>query len=231
MALIAKNVHLVDDIYKMEIPFEEEVLPGQFFMLRAWDKDPLLSRPISVHDYQDGVLTFLYQQVGKGTEILSVLKSGDEIELTGPLGTGFPDIDGDLVAVGGGIGIAPLLYACRSFKAKHPDRRLRVYLGYREHPYQVDAFEAFADAVIVDVGGIIIDQVEMAEDEVFITCGPEIMMKALCQRVSNPGYLSLESVMACGIGVCLGCSCDTAAGRKKVCTDGPVFERHLAPGV
>lgn len=225
MAIVKSNTHLRDDIYLLEVFYAGPVQPGQFFMVRAWDKDPLLSRPISTHDYQDGVLSFLYQVIGKGTQILAGLKEGDELTLLGPLGKSFPEIDTDLVAVGGGIGIAPLYYACRDFKEKHPDKKLRVYLGFRLGGYRVEAFEAIADEVIINIGGIIVDDVELKEGETFITCGPEIMMKALCDKVEGPGYLSLESHMACGIGACLGCTCKTEGGNKKVCADGPVFSR------
>lgn len=230
MALILKNQEVAKGICKMDIQYDGQAAPGQFFMLRAWDKDPLLSRPISIHNLENGVLTFLYQVVGKGTEILSKLEKDDTVELQGPYGKGFPDVGANLVVVGGGIGIAPLYYVCRDFKEKHPGKTLRVYLGYRDSAYCVDAFETVADEVIVDIGGIITHQVEARAEEVFFTCGPEIMMKSLCDVVpkENRVYVSLEAHMACGIGACLGCSCKTAEGNKKVCKDGPVFTREVA---
>ncbi|MDO4289219.1 MAG: dihydroorotate dehydrogenase electron transfer subunit [Eubacterium sp.] len=231
MAVILNNICVAPGIYKMDLAYPEaQVGAGQFFMLRAWDKDPLLSRPISVHNYEDGCLTFLYQVVGKGTEILAALEPGDDVKLQGPYGNGFPDVDADLVVVGGGIGVAPLYYVCRDFKAKHPDKKLRVYLGFRDTAYQVEAFERVADEVIVDIGGIVTHRVEANPGEVFFTCGPEIMMKSLCEVVpsDNPVYVSLEAHMACGIGACLGCTCKTSEGNKKVCKDGPVFTREVA---
>lgn len=230
MALIIENKPVATGIYKMRLAYEGTVGVGQFFMLRAWDKDPLLSRPISVHNYEDGELTFLYQVVGKGTQILSKIEVGDDVTLQGPYGNGFPDVDTDLVVVGGGIGIAPLYYTCRAFKAAHPDKNLRVYLGFRDEAYCVDSFEDVADEVIVDIGGIITNRVETKPDETFFTCGPEIMMKSLCSVVpeGNPVYVSLEAHMACGIGACLGCTCKTSEGNKKVCKDGPVFTREVA---
>jgi len=230
VALILDNQFVAEGIYKMDVAYDGEVGVGQFFMLRAWDKDPLLSRPISVHNYENGVLTFLYQIVGKGTQLLSKLEKDDTVELQGPYGKGFPDVDADLVVVGGGIGVAPLYYVCRDFKKKHPDRSLRVYLGYRDTAYCVEEFDAVADEVVVDIGGIITHRVEARSGEVFFTCGPEIMMKSLCDIVpaENPVYVSLEAHMACGIGACLGCTCETSEGNKKVCKDGPVFTREVA---
>lgn len=229
MAVIITNRSLADGIYMMEVAWEGVVAPGQFFMVRAWERDPLLSRPISVHDYQDGVVTFLYQVVGKGTAILSGMEPKNTIQLEGPYGNGFPAVDTPLVAVGGGIGIAPLYYACRQFKEDNPKKKLRVYLGFSNEAYRVEAFDAIADEVVVDVGGIVTNQVEVKRGETFITCGPRVMMDALCQVVpeKNPVYVSLESRMACGMGACLGCSIKTAEGNKKVCKDGPVFPREV----
>lgn len=229
MALILENQELQPGIMKMTLAYQEKnVRPGQFFMLRAWDKDPLLSRPISVYDYQPGKLSFLYQVVGKGTAILKELRSGNELEIQGPYGNGFPQIDTDLLIIGGGIGIAPLFYLARDFKTKNPHKKCRAYLGFRDNPYVTEAFEAICDEVVINVGGIITDDVKTNNSETVMTCGPEIMMKAVSMIIpdSTNVYVSLEAHMACGIGACLGCSCQTKNGNKKVCKDGPVFLRE-----
>jgi len=227
MAIILSNEFVSTGIYKMIVEFTGEVLPGQFFMLRAWDKDPLLSRPISVHDYEDGKLTFLYQVVGKGTEILSCLKAQSEVTLQGPLGNGFPQIVGDLCVVGGGIGIAPLYYLVKDYKKKNPHGNCRAYLGFRDSSYCEESFKAIADEVNLNIGGIITDQLKVAANEVVVTCGPEVMMKSVAKATpqKNQVYVSMEARMACGIGACLGCTCATKYGNKKVCQDGPVFLR------
>lgn len=227
MAVIKSNYAVAEGIYLMEVAWEGTVLPGQFFMVRAWDRDPLLSRPISVHDYAAGVVTFLYQVKGRGTQILSRLDPMASIMLEGPFGNGFPKISGNLVAVGGGIGIAPLLCAVRQFKAAHKHKKARVYLGYSRESYRVEAFDAVADEVVVNIGGIITDNVTAKRGETVIACGPGVMMRALCGVVPEkfPVHLSLEARMACGMGVCLGCSIPTASGNHRVCHDGPVFER------
>jgi len=227
MAVVLSNEFVSRGICRMTVAFKGDVLPGQFFMLRAWDKDPLLSRPISVHDYEDGKLTFLYQVVGKGTEILSRLKPQSDVTLQGPLGNGFPRITGDLCVVGGGIGIAPLYYLVKNYRKNNPDGKCRVYLGFRDVAYSVDDFEQVADEVNLDIGGIITDQLQVASGEVVVTCGPEVMMKSVAKVVpaENRVYVSLEAHMACGIGACLGCTCATKYGNRKVCQDGPVFLR------
>lgn len=228
MAIIQSNDCVIPFIYKMSVDFTGEVLPGQFFMLRAWDKDPLLSRPISVHDYETGKLTFLYQIVGKGTEILSRLKSGDNVEIQGPYGNGFPEINTDLCVVGGGIGIAPLHYLVKKYKENNPWGTCRVFLGFRENSYGVEAYESMADEVILDIGGIITKHLQVNPGEIVMTCGPEMLMATVAKMVppENKVYVSMEAHMACGIGACLGCTCETKSGNKKVCKDGPVFLRE-----
>ncbi|MBU4541418.1 MAG: dihydroorotate dehydrogenase electron transfer subunit [Firmicutes bacterium] len=228
MALILNNSAISPGIFKMTVAFTGVVKPGQFFMLRAWDKDPLLSRPISVHNYETGQLSFLYQVVGKGTEILSQLQTDDEVTIQGPYGNGFPEITGDLCMVGGGIGTAPLYYLARHYREQNPTGKCRIYLGFRDSAYGVDAFEALADEMILDVGGIITNKLVVLASETVVTCGPEIMMETVAKTVpaDNTVYVSLEAHMACGIGACLGCSCETRSGNKKVCKDGPVFVRE-----
>jgi dihydroorotate dehydrogenase electron transfer subunit len=229
MAVIKSNYAVEEGIYQMEVAWTGDVRPGQFFMLRAWDRDPLLSRPISVHDYdaESGTLSFLYQVKGKGTKLMSELGPMDAIQLDGPHGNGFPDVKSNLVVVGGGMGIAPLLYAVRDFKAKHKRKKVRVYLGYSFESYGVEPFNDVADDVIVNIGGIITEKVEVKRGETVFGCGPNVMMHALADAVppKHDVYLSLEKRMACGMGVCLGCSIKTAGGSKQVCADGPVFER------
>jgi len=228
MAVILSNTLVSAGIFKMTVAFTGAVKPGQFFMLRAWDKDPLLSRPISVHNYESGQLTFLYQVVGKGTEILARLQADDEVTIQGPYGNGFPEITGDLCVVGGGIGTAPLYYLARHYREQNPTGKCRIYLGFRDSAYGVDAFEALADEMILDVGGIITNKLVVLASETVVTCGPEIMMETVAKTVpaDNTVYVSLEAHMACGIGACLGCSCETRSGNKKVCKDGPVFVRE-----
>jgi len=228
MAVILSNTLVSAGIFKMTVAFTGAVKPGQFFMLRAWDKDPLLSRPISVHNYEAGQLTFLYQVVGKGTEILARLQADDEVTIQGPYGNGFPEITGDLCVVGGGIGTAPLYYLARHYREQNPTGKCRIYLGFRDSAYGVDAFEALADEMILDVGGIITNKLVVLASETVVTCGPEIMMETVAKTVpaDNTVYVSLEAHMACGIGACLGCSCETRSGNKKVCKDGPVFVRE-----
>ena len=218
---------------------------GQFFMLRAWaaNETPILSRPISVHDFDaaTGALTFLYQVKGEGTQKLAALKEGDTLTVTGPCGNGF-DVaaiaraaggkNGKIAVVGGGIGTAPLLQLAAELAAQGVD--VDLYAGFRDEPYRVDAFSAACRSVHIatDSGrhghhGFVTDLLDPAKYTAVCTCGPEIMMEKvakMCLRAGVRVYVSREAKMACGVGACLGCTCKSKNGGVSVCKDGPVFE-------
>lgn len=236
------NEQKASDIKLMQVEYDAktygEPKAGQFFMLRAWAKDeaPLLSRPISVHDYdaKTGVLTFLYQVKGIGTEKLAALQTNDTLTLVGPVGKGFPvqNLQGKVALIGGGIGTAPLLLLAKKLQenAVHVD----FYGGWRSEVYCLDSFEAVCQktAVATDLGtqgtkGFVTDIVPYAEYDAVCVCGPEIVMEKVahrCHAVNVTCYVSKEAKMACGVGACLGCTCISKKGAKSVCKDGPVFE-------
>lgn len=227
MAKILSNKHIKDNIYLMEVEFNQPTKPGQFFMLKAWDLDPLLPRPISIYDVSDHSVKFLYAVVGKGTQILSSLKPFQELTLVGPLGNGFELSNKKVALVAGGIGIAPLLYLAKNLPIK-PD----LYVGFRHESYCLDEFRPYVNQIIVttDDGheglhGFITSQINPQDYEVIYGCGPTPMMKVLNDLcVDTTLYLSLENHMACGIGACLGCTVQTHKTMERVCVDGPVFE-------
>jgi dihydroorotate dehydrogenase electron transfer subunit len=199
---------------------------GQFCMLRAWDAEPVLSRPLSVFDAAEGRVSFLYKTVGRGTAIFSRLRSGDSITVQGPLGRGFPAAPGRVAMVGGGAGIAPLFLAAK--QRRSAGCVVDLFLGFSGEAFLAGAYRAVADSVVVKTGGFVTDAVEPSLYDRVFCCGPEAMMRALwekCRAVSVEDrlFVSLESRMACGVGACYGCSRKTAAGNKKVCRDGPVF--------
>lgn len=242
MAVIHRNDEIARDIYLMEVELTDEETgvpaPGQFYMLRGWESYPLLSRPVSVFDYEelpcmnldgeivDGapvnrVLSFLYQVVGEGTMLLAELSEGSEITLEGPFGTGFPEVDRDLTVVGGGIGIAPLYYLARSYRKNHRGRKLSVYLGFSEESYAVNLFEELADVIKVDVGGYVTDLFrdrDFTDNDTVIACGPMVMMQAVMDQIPADAdvFVSLEARMACGVGACLGCVTDVPLVYKNV---------------
>ena len=230
MGKVTSNRALGEDFYLMRVEEENNARMGQFYMLRAWETYPVLSRPISVYDADKESVSFLYKVVGKGTELLRQLKEGDEITLDGAHGNGFPSLaDKKRIAlVGGGVGTAPLSLAAKTYKKENPDCTVDIYLGFSGTPVLTEEFETVCDRLTVNVGGFVTDDIDPNAYEAIVTCGPTIMMKVLyskcvkCQAAA-PLYVSMENRMACGIGACLVCSCRTANGNRKVCKDGPVF--------
>lgn len=230
---IISNRQVAQSIFEMKVPLEEKPQAGQFCMLRSPDSRVLLPRAISVCDWRDGVLTFLYQVVGEGTRGLSRLTPGSLLGMTGPVGNGFPRaFSGRVALVGGGIGIAPLLYLARCLREERVS--CDAYLGFRDEPFYVDCFEPLADKVSIatETGqagakGFVTGLLEPAGYEAVLCCGPTPMMRAvtsLCVEAGTPVYVSLENRMACGIGACLVCTCGGKDGTyRRVCKDGPVF--------
>lgn len=228
----------------LRVTWDETTPPpiaGQFYMLRAWNANeaPILSRPISVHMFKNNEIFFLYEIKGTGTEKIAALKKGDTLELTGPLGNGFPLKDNKVALVGGGIGTAPLLELARALKAN--GATVDFYAGYRDKPFRLRAFEDVCKTVNVatDTGnyghhGFVTDLFAPEEYDTVYTCGPDVMMEkvaTMCREKNVLVYLSKESKMACGLGACLGCTCETKDGDPvTICKDGPVFEGSLLYG-
>ena len=237
--VIAADIRLLRALWP-----DREHLPhaGQFFTLRAWgaDEAPFLSRPISVHKWEPETQTieFLYQVIGEGTHKLAALKKGDTFQLTGPMGNGFdiPALAGQyrkIAVVGGGIGTAPMYQVTHELAAAgvRPD----VFFGFRDAPYCMEEYRSIANLVKVstDTGavgfhGFVTQLYDPADYDAVLVCGPTVMMKnaaRLCAEKGTPCFVSLEKKMACGIGACLGCTCETRGGEgKSVCKNGPVFD-------
>jgi dihydroorotate dehydrogenase electron transfer subunit len=226
---ILSNIPLPGGFFLLDAEHPNKAQAGQFYMLRAWASSPTLSRPISVFDAGEDRVSFLYKVIGTGTAAFSCLKPGDDIKLLGPLGRGFPDVEGSVALVGGGAGIAPFHLGAKQIKAAHPAARVHVFLGFSAEAFLTSEFEKRADKLTVNVGGFITDDIDPAAYDHIFACGPELMMKALYEKCKKTGcaerlYVSLESRMACGLGACFGCSRKTSGGNRKVCKDGPVFK-------
>ena len=223
MAYVHSNEIVAAGIGLMEVEGGNGGAPGQFYMVRAWEQYPLLSRPLSIFDSEGGRVKFLYQIVGEGTRKFASLRPGDEIHIQGPFGNGFPGYQGKLALVGGGIGAAPLFFTAKQAPVL-PD----VYLGFRDKPYLEDAFKQVSGKLHIQTGGSVLGAVPFDEyDQVFI-CGPHGMLQAAQNKLAGSKrmehvYVSVENRMACGVGACLVCSVKCVSGSKKACTDGPVF--------
>lgn len=233
---IVENGFVTDDNFLLKVRFEEEPVPGQFVMLSMVDgrTDPYLPRPISVFDWKNGILSLLIKVVGRGTELLSKMKTGEKLRVVGHLGNSFPDNDGTVFFVGGGIGVAPLLYTAKRSKAA----KKVFFLGFQDKESVAcrEIFEEVGEVVICTddgsfgVKGFPHQELErrIADGDVpdlICTCGPEILMESVYKvsQGKTESYSSLESRMGCGIGACLGCRVETKGGIYLVCKDGPVF--------
>lgn len=214
-----------EDIIHLIVSTKTTPKPGQFYLLRAWQEAPLLGRPLSVFDFSEGKVEFVFKVVGKGTEILAKLKPDDPIQLQGPYGNGFPEVRGKILLVGGGLGNVPLHATARVLKEQGDTVDLR--LGFAEKTYCEENFQTAATETQLIVGGLVTEGLELDGYDAVLTCGPHPMMEAvvkLAKEAGIPSYVSVEKRMACGIGACLVCTCKTKSGNKKTCKDGPVFK-------
>lgn len=225
----------------------QPVAPGQFVEVQVeGSRDVMLRRPISVHDVDEeaGTMTLLIQIVGNGTRKLAELQPGDKLNMVYPLGHGFsltpapsPSGEGSKMSallVGGGAGIAPLLHLSKKLKERGVD--CTILLGGRTAeliPVR-DEFAPFGRLCIAtDDGslghkGLVVEHPAFSENyDIIYTCGPTPMMKAVARSAAQRGIrceVSLENMMACGVGACLCCVTDTDLGHRCVCKDGPVFD-------
>ncbi len=240
-AKILGNRQLIPNMYEIVLSAPQiaaQAQPGQFVHVQVSDAvAPLLRRPISIADIKGDQVILIYRVIGKGTEVLAKRKVGETLSLLGALGHGF-----DLAAlegkktllIGGGVGIAPLIYLANKLgKASDilmggrnaQDLFWETYYGACEDIYvTTDDGSAGFRGFTVD---LLPQLLKEKEYQAICTCGPEIMMKKVAQIAKEHGIqcqVSLEKHMACGLGACLSCTCETNGGkRKKVCTDGPVF--------
>jgi dihydroorotate dehydrogenase electron transfer subunit len=241
-ARVEDNIRVADSVRLITFaPLSESIkaLTGQFYMIGpGLGSDPLLKRPFSIFRMPDGKLQFLYRIRGKGTLCISNYKKGDVAQLLGPLGNSWPEPQGDFILVAGGIGIASvysLLELC--------PQRAHVFCGCRncDELLMLEDISRLAKKVYVTTddgsycrAGLITEPfVEFVESSGFsdnplpvYACGPNPMLRELANIVRDRNlscYVSLEEVMACGVGACLGCVCKTKSGYTRICKEGPVF--------
>lgn len=232
---IAKNIYQLT-FYSPEIA--QKATPGQFVHIKTHDTtDPLLRRPFSISGVdKEGNCHIIYKVVGKGTGLLAQKTFGDNIDVLGPLGTGFCTFPKSIAIIGGGVGIAPLLFLAQT-TAKNPGTK-KAFLGFTTKT-EVFALEklkslgfevfAFTDDGSFGQKGYPTDGLQdyIKSVDILYACGPKPLLKevkTIAKHTQIPAYLSLEERMACGIGACLGCAVKTKDGYKKACHDGPVFK-------
>ena len=235
---VIKNTKIQQDIYLISISWDKDAKPGQFVMVKCGD-DTLLRRPFSIHSISDGELKILYQVKGKGTKFMQGLKKGSSISIIGPLGNGFtiPRDTSKALIVGGGVGIAPLLFLLEKLN----DRGIHTLslLGFKEKPFRVEAFEKFSKTLISTESGTygekgtvieILREINLKGFGIVYGCGPKPMLRSLRELTNKEGIkcqISLEERMGCGIGACLSCVCmirdKNGWSYKRVCKEGPIF--------
>ena len=231
---IAENALIATKTYKMVLVGEGAV-DGEFVDIGI--PGYYLRRPLSVCDKEDGRLTVVYKVVGEGTKVLSGMAAGAVLEVLTELGRGFdPDAcKADALLIGGGLGVPPLYLLAKELKAR--GKKVTAVLGFNKADEIIlaDDFKAVCDEVVIStadgsvgVKGFVTDAIKASQPayDYFYTCGPMVMMKAVCAVLEGAGEASLEERMGCGAGFCYGCSIQTKNGPKRVCKDGPVFKKE-----
>lgn len=231
---ITENIPLTENVYKMVLRGDVSAItaPGQFVNIQL---DGLyLRRPISVCDVSGDCLTIIYKVVGKGTAKLSKMQSGSLDLLTG-LGNGYDlSCAGDRpVLLGGGVGVPPMYLLAKRLLAE--GKQVQVILGFntqKEVFYEKEFRELGAQVTVTTVDGsygtqgFVTDALKDMDYTYFYTCGPEPMLKAVYRASQTSGQMSFEKRMGCGFGACMGCSCKTITGYKRICKEGPVMRKE-----
>lgn len=232
---IVSNEKLAKSIYKMVIAGDTSAItaPGQFVNLKL---DGLfLRRPISICDYDETTITLIYKVVGEGTEQMAGMTVGEKVDVLVGLGNGY-DIQKSgekALLIGGGVGVPPLFNLCKKLLAA--GKTVTVVLGFntKEEIFLEEDFKALGATVLVatadgsyGVKGFVTDAMKDVVYDYFFTCGPMPMFKAIEATATTSGQYSFEERMGCGFGACMGCSCKTKYGNKRICKDGPVLTRE-----
>ena len=231
---ILSNEALTDSVYKMVLGGDTSAITasGQFVNIQL---DGLfLRRPISVCDYDEKTLTIIYKVVGKGTEAMSRMVSGKLDILTG-LGNGYDlSVSGENpVLIGGGVGVPPMYNLAK--KLLEQGKKVTVILGFntKNEIFYEEEFKMLGCTVLVTtvdgsygIKGFVTDALKDVPYTYFYTCGPEPMLKAIYKASATSGQMSFEERMGCGFGACMGCSCKTLTGYKRICKDGPVMRKE-----
>ena len=232
---ILTNEALTSNVYRMTLEGDTSAItaPGQFVNIRLEGK--FLRRPISVCDWEDGKLTLVYKVVGHGTAQMAAMAPGESLDILTGLGNGYDlTLTGEHpVLVGGGVGVPPMFGLAKRLRAM--GKEVQVILGFntREEIFYEEAFQALGCTVYVTtvdgsygVKGFVTDAMKDLTYSHFCACGPEPMLKALYAASTTSGQMSFEERMGCGFGACMGCSCKTLTGSKRICKDGPVMKKE-----
>ena len=233
---VVENVALTRDVFRMKLEGDTSAITaaGQFVNIKL--DGFFLRRPISVCDVEGKVLTIIYKVVGDGTHTLAHLKEGAELDILTGLGNGY-DLEksgSSPLLIGGGVGVPPMYNLAKRLIAQ--GKKVTVIMGFNaefEVFYKSEFEELGAKVIIttvdgsVGIKGFVTDAIATLDAPSSIyTCGPEPMLKAIYNATDCPAYFSFEERMGCGFGACVGCTCKTKYGNKRICKDGPVLCRE-----
>lgn len=232
---VIQNIPLTDTVYKMVLEGDVSDIKnsGEFINIKL--KGKYLRRPISVCDVDAHTVTIVYKVVGAGTEQMSQMTVGTELDILVGLGNGYDlSLSGDKpLLLGGGVGVPPLYNLAKRLIAE--GKKVSVILGFntKDEIFYEQEFKALGADVTVTtadgsygVKGFVTDAMQNIDYTYFYTCGPEPMLKAVYKASKTSGQMSFEERMGCGFGACMGCSCKTLTGYKRICKDGPVMKKE-----
>lgn len=233
---VLTNENIADKVYKMTLSgdISDITATGQFVNIKL--DGFYLRRPISVCDANDGILTLIYKAVGKGTEYMATLTKGAELNVLTGLGNGYSTEPSEArpLLVGGGVGVPPMYGLAKLLRSM--GKEVSVILGFNsktdvfyEEEFKALGCKVFVTTVDGSYGkkGFVTDALDdIGEYTYFYTCGPEPMLKSLYDATATSGQFSFEERMGCGFGACMGCSCKTKYGNKRICKDGPVLTKE-----
>ena len=232
---VISNLPLTKDVYRMVLEGDTKWItrPGQFVNIEL--EGLYLRRPISISDWDERTITIIYKVVGAGTETMADMGEGDKLDTLTGLGNGFDTSkSGDTpVLIGGGVGVPPMYNLCKKLvsEGKCPT----VILGFNsaKDVFYENEFKALGATVHVATAdgsygtkGFVTTVLEGLDYSYFYTCGPEPMFRAIDKIAKTSGQYSFEERMGCGFGACMGCSCKTLTGNKRICKEGPVMVRE-----
>ena len=231
---VLSNAALTDSVYKMVLGGDTSAItaPGQFVNIHL--DGMFLRRPISVCDYDEKTLTIIYKVVGKGTAAMAGMKAGEKLDILAGLGNGYDlSLSGDApVLLGGGVGVPPMYNLAKKLVAQ--GKAVSVILGFNTaneifYEEEFKALGCHVQVTTVDgsygIKGFVTDALP-ENYTYFYTCGPEPMLKAVYKATNTSGQMSFEERMGCGFGACMGCSCKTLTGYKRICKEGPVMKKE-----
>lgn len=232
---IISNTALTDSVYEMVLQGDTSAItaPGQFVNIQL--DGMFLRRPISVCDYDARTLTLVYKALGKGTEAMSKMAPGQQLDILTGLGNGYDlTLSGDHpVLLGGGVGVPPMYNLAKKLLAE--GKKVSVILGFntKSEIFYEEEFKKLGCEVTVTtvdgsygVKGFVTTALDEMDYSYFYTCGPEPMLKAIYKASTTSGQMSFEERMGCGFGACMGCSCKTLTGNKRICKEGPVMKKE-----